>query len=212
MKPLILTGRLMPEFVKDGLADIAINLDFFRFIWGPQPSLDQVASYLGPRRPDQQGGTHWSDWAGYWNQSENREHRDLSLAEFCQQYETVELWFDMCPDAQLKLVWLLDYFSSYPEAVARLKMRVVDLEMIGLSPNGFRKWRPPARQCHREGSRDGKCGLAGLSVADARSLLRSASPGLERSAAAQAGLMRSARRASVGLDRPGSDAKCGCWR
>jgi hypothetical protein len=143
MKPLILTGWPTPDFMKDGLADIAIDLAFFHFIWGPQPSLDQLASYLGPRSPDQQRGTHWSDWGGYWNQSENSEHRDLSLAEFCQQYETVELWFDMRPDAQLKLVWLLDYFSSYPEAVARLKMRVVDLEMIGLPPNALSKWRPP---------------------------------------------------------------------
>jgi hypothetical protein len=143
MKPLILTGWLLPEFVKDGLADIAIELAFFRFIWGPQPSPEQIASYLGPRSPDQRKGTHWSDWGGFWNQSENRKHRDLSLAEFCQQYETVELWFDMRPKAQLKLVWLLDYFSSYPEAVARLKMRVVDQEMIGLHPNALSKWRPP---------------------------------------------------------------------
>ncbi len=120
---------------------MVINPDFFRFIWGPQPSPDQLGRYLGPRT-DQQQGKHWSDWGGYWNQSENREHRDLSLAEFCQQYETVELWFDMSPAAQLKLVWLLDYFSSYPEAVARLKMRVVDLEMVELPPNGFSKWRP----------------------------------------------------------------------
>jgi hypothetical protein len=143
MKPLILTGWLLPEFMKDGLADIALHLDFFRFTWGPQPSPDQIASYLGPRSPDQQRGAHWSDWGGYWNQSENGKYRDLSLAEFCQQYETVELWFDMRPEAQLKLVWLLDYFRSYPEAVARLKLRVVDQEMIGLDPGALSRWRPP---------------------------------------------------------------------
>jgi hypothetical protein len=143
MKPLVLTGWMTPEFMKDGFADNVLNLAFFRFIWGPQPSLDTVASYLGPRSPDQQKGTHWSDWGGYWEQSENSKHRDLSLAEFCQQYETVELWFDMRPDAQLKLVWLLDYFSSYPDTVARLRLRVVDLEMIGLHPNALSKWRPP---------------------------------------------------------------------
>jgi hypothetical protein len=142
MKPLILTGWMMPDFMKGGLADIALDLAFFRFIWGPQPSPDQIARYLGPRSPDQQKGTHWSDWCGYWDQSENRRHRDLGLAEFCQQYETVELWFDMRPDAQLKLVWLLDYFSSYPEAVARLKLRLVDQELIGLHPNALSKWRP----------------------------------------------------------------------
>lgn len=143
MKPLILTGWMLPDFVKHGLADIALDLAFFRFIWGPQPSPDQVASYLGARNPDQQKGTHWSDWVGYWEQSENRKHWDLSLAEFCQQYEAVELWFDMRPEAQLKLVWLLDYFSSYPEAVARLKLRVVEHEMIGFHPNALAKWRPP---------------------------------------------------------------------
>jgi hypothetical protein len=142
MKPLILTGYTMWEFMDEGLADIALNLAFFRFTWGPQPAPDQLASYLGPRSPDQRRGTHWSDWSGYWNQSENRKHRDLSLAEFCQHYETVELWFDMRPDAQLRLVWLLDYFSSYPEAAARLKLRLVDQEMIGLGPNALSKWRP----------------------------------------------------------------------
>jgi hypothetical protein len=64
------------------------------------------------------------------------------LAEFCQQYETVELWFDTGPNAQLLLVWLLDYFRSHPETVARLKLRLVDQEMIGLDRLG--KWQPPA--------------------------------------------------------------------
>ena len=60
--------------------------------------------------------------------------------KFCQHYETVELWFDMRPDAQLKLIWLLDYFRSHPKAAARLKLRLVDLEMIELRELG--KWRP----------------------------------------------------------------------
>ncbi|KRQ99741.1 hypothetical protein CQ12_17095 [Bradyrhizobium jicamae] len=64
------------------------------------------------------------------------------MAEFCQQYETVELWFDVRPKAQLKLIWLLDYFRSYPETVGRLKLRLVDLEMIGLEK--FGRWDPPA--------------------------------------------------------------------
>jgi hypothetical protein len=144
MKPLVLTGWLIPEFTKSGFADIAIDLALFRFVWGPSPSPDELAAHLGPRTPSHDSGaTHWSDWGGgFWKQSENRKHCDLGLAEFCQHYETVELWFDMRPDAQLKLIWLLDYFSSYPEAVARLKLRLVDQEMIGLNPGAFTKWRP----------------------------------------------------------------------
>ena len=82
------------------------------------------------------------DFSGGWGQSKNRSRRDLGLAEFCRQYETVELWFDMAPNAQLQLVWLLDYFRSHPETVARLKLRLVDREMIGVDRLG--KWQPPA--------------------------------------------------------------------
>jgi hypothetical protein len=77
-----------------------------------------------------------------WGRSKNKGRRDLGLAEFCQQYETVELWFDMDPNAQLRLIWLLDYFRTHRETVARLKLRLVDLEMIRLDRLG--KWQPPA--------------------------------------------------------------------
>jgi hypothetical protein len=142
MTRLILSSEPVPAFTKPDFADLALNLFFFRFIWGPLPSPEELAAYLGPRTPSHNRGTHWSDWGNRWQQSENRKHRDLSLAEFCQHYETVELWFDMQPEAQLQLVWLLDYFSSYPEAVARLKLRLVDQEMLGLDRLG--KWRPRA--------------------------------------------------------------------
>jgi hypothetical protein len=141
MKPLILTGWLFPDFTKSGFADLALFF-FFRFVWGALPSPDELATYLGARRPDQDRGTHWSDFGDWRGPSENQSCRDLGLAEFCQQYETVELWFDMQPNAQLQLVWLLDYFRSYPKTLARLKLRLVDLEMIGC--NGLGKWRPPA--------------------------------------------------------------------
>ena len=141
MKPLILTSSLMSEFTKSDFADLAVNFSF-RFVWGPLPSSDELATYLGPLTPDHAPGHHWSDFAARWSQSENRSRRDLSLAEFCQPYETVELWFDTRPQAQLELVWLLDYFRSHPETIARLKLRLVDTEMIGLGPGAFGKWRP----------------------------------------------------------------------
>ncbi|MGH9692807.1 MAG: hypothetical protein ACRD5Z_01595, partial [Bryobacteraceae bacterium] len=87
-------------------------------------------------------GTHWSDFAAMWGKSINKSHRDLELAEFCPQYETVELWFDTDPNAQLQLIWLLDYFRSHPEAIAKLKLRFVDQEMTEL--DRLDKWQPPA--------------------------------------------------------------------
>jgi hypothetical protein len=142
MKPLVLTGWLTPDFIKNEFADFLLDLAFFDFVWGPQPSPDELAAHLGPRTASHDKATHWSDWGVHRKQSKNRKHPDASLAEFCQQYETVELWFDMRPRAQLKLIWLLDYFRSYPEIVGRLKLRLVDLEMIELEK--FGRWQPPA--------------------------------------------------------------------
>jgi hypothetical protein len=141
MTRLILTGRSISDFTESGFADLAVEFSF-RFVWGELPSPDKLASYLGPRTPDHGPGSHWSDFVGWWSRSKNKKRRDLGLAEFCQLYETVELWFDTEPTAQLRLIWLLDHFRSHPETVARLKLRLVDLEMIFLQRLG--KWNPPA--------------------------------------------------------------------
>jgi hypothetical protein len=141
MKPLILTGWHTPEFTRLGLADLVVNFPV-RFVWGPLPSPDELADYLGARKPARQPGEHWSTFGSRWGQSENRNHSDLGLADFCQHYETVELWFDTDPNAQLQLVWLLDHFRSHPKTLTRLKLRLIDLEMIGLGR--FGKWMPRA--------------------------------------------------------------------
>jgi hypothetical protein len=141
MTRLILTSWLVPEFTKSDFADLAVDFSL-RFVWGPLPSPDELATCLGARTPDYGPGRHWSDFAGRWDRSKNRSRRDLGLAEFCQHYETVELWFDTKPNAQLLLVWLLGYFRSHPETVATLKLRLVDLETIELERLG--NWMPPA--------------------------------------------------------------------
>jgi hypothetical protein len=141
MKPLILTGSLLPEFVNSRIADLAIDPGLFRFVWGPPPAEDELAAYLGPMTSSMDRSRHWSGWASPWKQSVNKKHRKLGLAGFCQHCDSVELWFDGRPENQLKLVWLLDYFSQHPEAAARLKLRLVDLDMGVLARMG--KWRPP---------------------------------------------------------------------
>lgn len=43
----------------------------------------------------------------------------------------------------MKLVWLLDYFRSYPEIIRRLRLRLLDREMIGIAAGEFGDWQPP---------------------------------------------------------------------
>ena len=65
MKPLVLTEWLIPDFMENNLADLVLNFVFFDFVWGPQPSADQLADHLGPRTDHDErelGGSHWSDW------------------------------------------------------------------------------------------------------------------------------------------------------
>ncbi len=140
MKPLVLTGSITSEFAESGFADLALDLRFFRFIWGPQPSQEKLAHFLGPCISGHDGGRHWSIWGISWKQSKNRKHRALSLAEFCQHYETVELWFDVRPEAQLQLIWLLDYFRAHPEVAAKLKMRLIETDMMWIHRLG--NWQP----------------------------------------------------------------------
>ncbi|HEY3963732.1 MAG TPA: hypothetical protein VGM05_04190 [Planctomycetaceae bacterium] len=83
MKPLILTGWLVPDFTESDIADLAIS-PYFRFVWGQLPSADELAAYLGPRTPDHgpSRGYHWSDFASRWGRSRNKSRRDLGLAVF----------------------------------------------------------------------------------------------------------------------------------
>ncbi|MEI9923746.1 MAG: hypothetical protein WDN50_09825 [Bradyrhizobium sp.] len=73
MKPLILTGWYTPEFAKLGLADLVVDFPV-RFVWGPLQSPDELADYLGARKPAHRLGEHWSAFASRWRLSENRNH------------------------------------------------------------------------------------------------------------------------------------------
>ena len=141
MKPLVFASSTSEAFTRDGFADATFDFAFFRFVWGPQPSSDELAHFLGPYTSGHDRGRHWSIWCGPWKKYRDKDRRELSLADFCRHYESVELWFDIRPEAQLKQVWLLDYFRSYPEIVAKLKLRLIAFELIMW--NGAKSWQPP---------------------------------------------------------------------
>ncbi len=70
--------------------------------------------------------------------------KDFGLVEFCQHCDIIELWFDPSPNDQFQLVWLLDYFRSHPEIVARLRLRLIDYALISATPEELRRWKMPA--------------------------------------------------------------------
>lgn len=140
MTRLILTGDAVAalHLVESGRADIAIEL-VPRFIGGPLPPDEELAAMLAPRTT-QKPGSHWLNYASRRARKEiGRE--DLGLIELCERCVTVELWFDPNPDHQLQLIWLLDYFHSYPQIVDRLRLRIIGFDLITAAPEELRRWK-----------------------------------------------------------------------
>jgi hypothetical protein len=93
---------------RTGLADIVIWFGL-RFVWGPPPSDAELATLLEARSTKHGSpGSHWLDFvrARY---LEEIQAKDLGLIDLCERCETIELWVDPEPNAQLTLIWLLDY-------------------------------------------------------------------------------------------------------
>ena len=128
MKRLILTSSSGFSLRDSGRADFVIYI-YYRFGWGQLPSSDELAAYLGARSQEQSSGDHWSGYASRWP-ADAKKRRDLSLVEFCETYDTIELWFDPHPNDQLQLIWLLHHFRSHPETAAKLVFRLVDFELM----------------------------------------------------------------------------------
>jgi hypothetical protein len=142
MTRLILTSSSGLSLEGSDLADVVIPFSF-HFVWGPLPSPDELATYLAARSDNHAPGTHWSDYVGRWRPA-TKARKDFGLLEFCRDCETVELWFDPDPNDQLQLVWLLNYFCSHPDIVARLRLRLVDFDLISASHEELGRWKVPA--------------------------------------------------------------------
>jgi hypothetical protein len=80
----------------------------------------------------------------------------LALGEFCARFDTIGLWVDPDPNAQLQLVWLLDHLRSYPNVASKLALVRTDVRIVEQSPDDWARARPqavPIRNDHLEAAR-----------------------------------------------------------
>jgi hypothetical protein len=94
----------MKRLILTGMSGTDLYRPFFRFVWGPLPSPDEIATYLGARSDQHAASAHWSDFAYRWPRG--AAGKEIELVELCRLCEVVELWFDPSPNDQLQLVWL----------------------------------------------------------------------------------------------------------
>ena len=204
MKRLILTtsdsgaGGLLEA----KLADCVIPLGP-RFVWGPLPSQTELETWLSSRSARHEAsGSHWLDLTG--ERLEEVRAEGPGLIEFCARFEAVELWVDPDPNAQLTLIWLLDYLRHHAEIASKLTLVQADVTHRQLHAGRIGRMAAAGRQNPERSSRSRQHGLAGLSPTDAAGLVRPARRGSQRPAAASAERAGIARRTSHGRD--------GAWR
>src|SRR5208337_3485413 len=124
-----------------GIADIVIPFGF-RFVWGPLPSAEDLATMLSTRST--RHGPALPHWLDKFDQRRGVRPKGLGLIELCQQCETVELWIDPEPNAQLILIQLLDHFRSHGKFARTLDLLQADVTIGDKSPEALSEWRPPA--------------------------------------------------------------------
>jgi hypothetical protein len=55
------------------------------------------------------------------------------LIDLCEAFDVIDLWIDPDPDAQLTLIWLLDYFRPHESIVAKLNLLQAEVPIGDLS-------------------------------------------------------------------------------
>jgi hypothetical protein len=88
-------------------------------------------------------GSHWLDFvrARY---LEEIQGKDLGLIDLCERCETIELWIDPEPNAQLTLIWLLDYLRHHGKTASKLTLVQADVRIGNHPPEEVARWRLPA--------------------------------------------------------------------
>jgi len=123
------------------LADIVLPIEP-ELVWGPLPTDAQLAKMLGP--PPAARIREPSTWLDIITPSRREaiEAKGIGLIEFCAECDSVELWIDPDPNAQLILIWLLSCFRGH-EAASRLSLVQAHVRIAEKSPKVISAWVPP---------------------------------------------------------------------
>jgi hypothetical protein len=120
-------------------ADMVVPL-IFRFVSGPLPTSHHLDEFLDGRLNPGIPEVIWADLVSRSPQT-GLAHKNVALVRFCEIYgvELIELWFDPSPNNQLQLIWILDYLRAEPYMAERLKLRLVDFDLLGADVAGLRE-------------------------------------------------------------------------
>jgi len=116
--------------VSAGQADLAVAIEL-RMVWGPPRSDAELAAFWAART-SQEPDSHWLDSVPPWR-LQKFDMSGFGLIEACERCETVELWMGTEPNAQLVLIWLLDYLGPRAKTL-NIILRQVDASLGETEP------------------------------------------------------------------------------
>jgi hypothetical protein len=125
--------------LRAGVGDIVIPLGF-RFVWDELPSDVKLEAMWGPGSLDHFPPHRLGEFHS----------KGMGALDLCERCETVELWFDPSPNAQLMLVQLLDCLSSRRSIVPNLTLFQADVDIAGQAPETISEWKPAAIKIRNE--------------------------------------------------------------
>jgi hypothetical protein len=118
-----------------GVADIVLPLGF-RFVCGPLPSDTALAASLAPSSA--QHPWLWNLYRRHLGENRVSEH---GLIDLCDRCDTIELWIDPEPNAQLMLIWLLDYLRGHGTIASKLALMQAGVAIGDHPPQELATWR-----------------------------------------------------------------------
>ncbi|MEH2554315.1 hypothetical protein V1286_001844 [Bradyrhizobium algeriense] len=125
--------------VTAGLADLAVAIEL-RMVWGAPRSDAELAAFL-EARTTQGPDSHWL-YSLPRQRRQKSGFKDLGLIEACERCETVELWMETEPNAQLVLIWLLNYLGPQAKTL-NIILRHLDASLGETEPARLAELRFP---------------------------------------------------------------------
>jgi hypothetical protein len=141
MTRLILTADSSSAggIISAGHADLAVAIDV-RMVWGPPRPDAELAAFLAARTTQRQA-SHWLDSVPP-RRLQKFDMGEFGLIEACERCETVELWMETEPNAQLVLIWLLNYLGQQAKTL-RITLRHVEASLGETEPARLAEWKFP---------------------------------------------------------------------
>ncbi|MCA6102528.1 hypothetical protein [Bradyrhizobium australafricanum] len=123
-------------------ADVVVGLTP-RFVGGALPSQAALVSSLEERSARHRSrGAHWLDLVQSKYVAPVGDN-SLSLLEFCERCDSIELWADPRPNDQLVLLWLLDVLRPHRHILSKLVVVQTDVEAVAHGSASLAQWRLP---------------------------------------------------------------------